>query len=220
MTHGDARIVTGGKAMPKEKPEMSGAPVKTLVVLFGPPAVGKMAVGRALERLTGLPLFHNHMTIELVLPFFEFGSESFRRLVDGFRRRIFEEVVESDLPGLVFTWVWAFDHAADAEFIAELKGLFEGRGGRAVFVELQTDLETRLARNRTELRLLEKPSKRDVEASEARLLDLEERYRMTSDGAFPFGDHLRIDNTHLEPDEVARRIAERFSIPVRAGGSR
>ena len=45
-----------------------------LVVLFGPPAVGKMTVGRELERLTGLPLFHNHMTIELVVPFFDFDT--------------------------------------------------------------------------------------------------------------------------------------------------
>jgi hypothetical protein len=28
-----------------------------------------MATGRALEELTGYALFHNHMTIELVLPF-------------------------------------------------------------------------------------------------------------------------------------------------------
>jgi len=29
-----------------------------LVIIFGPPAVGKMTVGRALSRLTGLKLFH------------------------------------------------------------------------------------------------------------------------------------------------------------------
>ena len=43
------------------------------VLLFGPPAVGKMSVGRELEKITGLRLFHNHMTIELVVPFFDFG---------------------------------------------------------------------------------------------------------------------------------------------------
>ena len=66
--------------------------MRTLVVLIGPPASGKMTVGRELEDLTGFPLFHNHMTIELVLPFFEFGSDSFSRLVGTFRQQIFEEV--------------------------------------------------------------------------------------------------------------------------------
>jgi shikimate kinase len=35
-----------------------------LVILFGPPAVGKMTVGQQLANLTGFKLFHNHMTIE------------------------------------------------------------------------------------------------------------------------------------------------------------
>lgn len=188
--------------------------MKTLVFIVGPPAVGKMTVGREVQRITGLPLFHNHMTIELVLPFFEFGSGPFVRLVGGFRRRLFEEVAASDLPGLVFTYVWAFDQPGDLRFVEEMRGVFEAEGGRTVFVELWADLETRLLRNTTELRLAHKPSKRDVAASEARLRRSEERYRMSSGGDLPVPDpHLRIDNTRLEPAEVAERIAERFSLP-------
>jgi hypothetical protein len=186
--------------------------MKTLVVLIGPPAVGKMAVGRALEELTGYPLFHNHMSIELALPFFEFGSEPFSRLVGGFRRQIFEEVAASDLPGLIFTWVWAFDEPADRAFIAGVHDLFDQRGWRVVFVELAAELDTRLARNRTELRLREKPSKRDVKQSEERLLDAEKRYRMTSDGDFPYPHHLPVDTNHLAPDAVARQVARHFSL--------
>ena len=89
----------------------------TLVVIFGPPAVGKMTVGLELQRLTGLRLFHNHMTIDPVLPFFPFGSAAFSRLVREFRRRIFEEVAASDLPGLIFTYVWALDEPGDKEYL-------------------------------------------------------------------------------------------------------
>ena len=39
-----------------------------LVILFGPPAVGKMAVGIELERQTGFRLFHNHMSVDPVMP--------------------------------------------------------------------------------------------------------------------------------------------------------
>jgi len=38
--------------------------MKTLVFIVGPPAVGKMTVGRELSSLTGFPFFHNHLTIE------------------------------------------------------------------------------------------------------------------------------------------------------------
>lgn len=40
-----------------------------LVVIFGPLAVGKMTVGQELAKRTGLRLFHNHMTIDLVANF-------------------------------------------------------------------------------------------------------------------------------------------------------
>ena len=72
----------GGAACP------SGDASMTLVVLFGPPAVGKMTVGLELQQLTGLRLFHNHMTVDLVLQFFPFGEPPFRRLVSEFRTRL------------------------------------------------------------------------------------------------------------------------------------
>lgn len=52
------------------------------ILLFGPQAVGKMTVGHELEKITELKFFHNHMTIELVYPFFGFGTEAFNRLVN------------------------------------------------------------------------------------------------------------------------------------------
>ena len=72
-----------------------------LMFVVGPPAVGKMTVGTAIAQRTGLRVFHNHQTIDLVLRFFPFGTPSFQRLIVEFRRRILEEVAASDLPGLI-----------------------------------------------------------------------------------------------------------------------
>ena len=80
----------------------------TLVIIFGPPVVGKMTVGLELERLTGFCLFHNHMTVDPVVRLFPFESPAYRRLVTEFRRRVFEEYVATDslrptpcVPGLI-----------------------------------------------------------------------------------------------------------------------
>lgn len=186
----------------------------TLVFIIGPPAVGKMTVGLELSALTGIPLFHNHLSIEAVLPVFDFGTEPFNRLVSGFRDRMFIEAAESELPGLIFTYVWAFDQPEDLSFIEKQKAVFESRGGRAVFVELWADLETRLTRNKTELRLAAKPSKRDHEESGKRLRATDQQYQLISEGNFPFPSHLRIDNTRLSPRVVAEQIVEHFSFPV------
>jgi hypothetical protein len=188
---------------------------KTIVVIVGPPAVGKMAVGRELERRTGIPLLHNHMTIDLVLPFFEFGSEPFSRLVGGFRKSIINEVAASDHAGLIFTYVWAFDQISDLSSVEKLLEPFVSGGGRGVFVELYAPLEIRLERNDTPLRLLEKPSKRDVAASRARLIDIDTRHRMNSDGDFPYEDHLRVDTTKLSVEQTADLVIEHFSLPTR-----
>lgn len=186
---------------------------KTLVFLIGPPAVGKMTVGLELRSLTGIPLFHNHLSIEAVLPVFDFGTDPFNRLVSQFRDQMFKEVAESELPGLIFTYVWAFDEPDDLRFVEKVRSIFLSRGGRSVFVELWADLDTRLARNATELRLQAKPSKRDVDASSRRLLQHDREYRFTSDGGFPLPDHLWIDTTDLSPRESAERIVDHFSLP-------
>lgn len=194
---------------------------KTLVIICGPPAVGKMTVGLELSELTGLPLFHNHVSIEAVLPVFAFGTPEFNRLVRNFRDQVFREVAGSELPGLIFTMMWGFGLESDLRFIERLKTLFEAEGGRVVFAELEADQKTRLARNATALRLSAKPSKRDVEASSARLVAADEKYRLNSDGDFPFENHLKIDNTKLSASEVAARIAGHFGLSrTGAAGSR
>jgi shikimate kinase len=185
-----------------------------LVFIVGPPAVGKMTVGMELARRTGLKLFHNHQTIDLVLPFFAHGTPPFHRLVGEFRRRILEEVAGSDLPGVIFTYVWAFDERADGAVVEEYASLFRANGGRVVFVELQATQAERLRRNETELRLSEKPSKRDVEQSRRRLLAADATYRMSSGGEFDGrADYLRIDNTHLSPEAVADQVIRAFDLP-------
>ena len=45
------------------------------VTIIGPQAVGKMTVGQELAKITGLKLFHNHMTIELVAPFLTMAAQ-------------------------------------------------------------------------------------------------------------------------------------------------
>lgn len=47
---------------------------------MGPPAVGKMTVGQELSKLTGLTLFHNHMSLELGIQIFDFGTKELERI--------------------------------------------------------------------------------------------------------------------------------------------
>lgn len=183
------------------------------VIIFGPHAVGKMTVGQELMRLTGLKLFHNHMTIELVNPFFEFGTQEGSRLVTLFRQEIFEAMAKSDQKGMIFTYMWALDRQEDWDYVKSVTGLFENHGAEIYYVELAADRDVRLVRNKTENRLLNKPTKRDLAASEQRFIRTEEKYRLNSlPGEIPFENYIRIDNTDLAPEAAAEMIQRRFNL--------
>lgn len=184
-----------------------------LLFVVGPPAVGKMTVGRAIAERTGLRLFHNHMSIEVALPYFDFGTPAFHRISGTIRRMVVEEVAASDLPGLVFTYVWAFDDPADAEAVEAYARPFREHGGRVLFLELEASQTERLRRNEGASRLAEKPSKRNLESSRRSLLELDTRYRLNSGGMYDeHDDYLRVDNTYLTPDEVADRVIAHFAL--------
>ena len=64
-----------------------------------------------------------------------------------------------------------------------------------------------------ENRLLNKPSKRNLEWSEKDLLKSVEKYRFNSkENEIKEKNYLRIDNTNISPDIVAKMIKEKFKL--------
>jgi hypothetical protein len=181
--------------------------VPDLIVIFGPPAVGKAAVGHELAQLTGFRFFHNHMTAELVAALFGWGSAP--RLLSQLRLTLFTEALaQPNMPSIIFTFVWTFDLEGDGEFIRKVVALFEARGGRVFFVELVASLPARLEREGTPLRLSLKPSKHNVQSARALLVEFEGKYKLNSTNDFPYSEHHLVLNTEqYSPLECAQRIA-------------
>jgi hypothetical protein len=199
---------------------MADAAPPLLLFVVGPPAVGKMSVGHAIAERTGLRLFHNHIAIELALRYFDYGTEGFHRIDGAIRRLVIEEVAASDLPGLVFTYVWAFNLPEDQAVVEEYAKPFRDRGARVLFVELEATQAERLKRTAGVSRLAEKPSRRDLDAARRDLLGDDARYQLNSGGKFDGRpDYLRINNTLLTPDEVAERVVEQFALPRLSGAN-
>lgn len=189
-----------------------------LVVLFGPQAVGKLAVGRELTRRTPYRLLHNHATIEPLLEVFDWGTPAFETLKAEFRARVVEEALVSGMPGLVLTYVWALDVAEDVAQVARLVAPVLEADGRVDLVELWADEATRLGREGTALRLDVKPSKRDVAWQREHLVDWGARYRLSTgpDQPVPLDlPHTRIDNTSLDATAAAQEVVRRLGLPTR-----
>ena len=177
-----------------------------LVLIIGSGAVGKMTVGQELMKITGLRLFHNHMMIEPVLDIF--GAFN-GKVIQGLREFIFDEFVKTENEGMIFTVMWAFDMPSDMEYVLHVASKFD----EVYCVELIADQMVRLERNKTENRLQNKASKRDLALSEERVLSEDANHRLVSQpGEIPFENYMRIDNTHLEPNIVAKMIKEKFDL--------
>ena len=181
-----------------------------LVFIIGDAAVGKMTVGQELMKLTELRLFHNHMTIEPVIEIFgRYDGKTTMELRDV----IFRNFAASGNYGMIFTLMMAFDQPSEWAYLEHVKEIFAPCGTEFYYVELIAPQEVRLQRNLTENRLRHKASKRDLAASERRILDDDSRFRCVSrEGEFPFPNYLRIDNTDMGPREAAELIRDTFRL--------
>ena len=181
-----------------------------LVLLIGNSAVGKMTVGQELMKLTGLRLFHNHMMIEPVLEIFgQWRPDVTQRL----RQVIFEEFAKTDLYGMIFTFMWAFDMQSDWDYIDWVKGIFGLPEEDVYYVELIAPQEVRLRRNATDNRLKHKASKRSIADSNARLIRDDENWRCESlPGEITPPNYLRLENAEIPAAEAARIIKEHFQL--------
>ncbi len=187
-----------------------------LVIIFGPHAVGKMTVGQELAKITDLKLFHNHMTIDIVADLFENMPQERRRLTEMFRNEIFKSFASSNEYGMIFTCMWALERKDDWDYIDNLENMFKSNGAEVYYVELEADYDIRLQRNKTENRLLNKPSKRNIEKSENLFKDIENRHRLNSyPGEIKKKNYIKINNTHVSPENIAKIIKDRFRLQKR-----
>ncbi|MCB0630789.1 MAG: AAA family ATPase [Saprospiraceae bacterium] len=184
------------------------------ILIVGPPAVGKMTVGQELAKLLDYRLFHNHYSIELALSLFSHGTDDFQAVNQGIRQLVFKTAAESkQLKGLIFTLVMDFDDPEDWDYLADIKSFFLPHNCHFYFVELYAPLGVRLARNSTPNRLEHKASKRNLQASERGVKEMEASFQMNTDGSGIGEEHyLWIDNSRLSPQETAERIIREFDL--------
>ena len=176
-----------------------------LVLIIGAGAVGKMTVGQELMKITNLRLFHNHMMIEPVIDIFGyFKADTILKL----REIIFDDFVKSESEGMIHTLMWAFDMESDREYVNNLVSKFD----EVYCVELIASQEVRINRNKTENRLANKASKRDIQASNNRLLNEDKHRLISNEGEMPFKNYLRINNENISAKEVASMIKKTFNL--------
>lgn len=115
-----------------------------VVFLHGPPAAGKHTVGRALSERLGIPLFHNHLTVDLALALFPFGTPGFVALREQIWLSAFATAARE---GRSFVFTFNPESTVGPGLVSRLEEAVTPAGGTVVFVALQASegaLEARL----------------------------------------------------------------------------
>lgn len=176
-----------------------------LVLIYGPPAAGKLTVAEELAKLTGYKLFHNHLTVNPVHALFEFGSPDFVRVLIQIRRELIREAARAGID-LIFT-VNAARGLEPGQSVTDsiemVEGIVREHGGEVLFVHLEPSreaLESRLADESrvTHGKLI------DVEKLREQLLGWDSRPLRDSD--------LSIDNSHVSAADAALMIRDHYSL--------
>lgn len=178
-----------------------------LIFLHGVAAAGKLTTAQAVGERLGYPVFHNHLTVDLLTTVFPFGSGPFTRLRELMWLAVFEEAAVAGR-SLIFTF--APESTVSPGFPERARTAVTSAGGRVCFVRLvvsEAEQERRITAE----------SRREFH----KLVSLETlRHLRAHDGPVeqPPVD-LEIDTDASGPSDSAARIVERFGLtpepPVR-----
>lgn len=171
-----------------------------LIFLYGLPGVGKLTVGRELAKQTNLRLFHNHMVLNLIIDVFGKETEPIIKLREDMWLDFFKQATQSNLEGLIFTFV--FDKYLSKDFLQRIEQIVTPYGS-VHYVELTCSIEELKRR-------IPDSSRKDL----YKIQDVHNLLKQVNDGSFFVPklkeDVLRIDTTHLSPMQTADVIKNKF----------
>ncbi|HEY1835728.1 MAG TPA: hypothetical protein VGG13_02810 [Candidatus Saccharimonadales bacterium] len=173
-----------------------------LLIIFGPPAVGKLTVGKAIEEQTDFHLFHNHAIMDDVMHIFGTGTPAEDRLSRVIRENVIEEAAKTGID-LIFTYVWNFGLKKGKYNIDRYKEIYESRGGNVYFAELVAPAAIRIKRAASPERQVNKAHA--AKAEEIAKLDSTKDFRSPSPFFYP-NMYKQIGTSDKTPRELASQI--------------
>lgn len=174
------------------------------VLVYGPPAAGKLTVATELASQYLVKVVDNHASVDPALRLFDFGEPGFGPLVEELRVALIRAAAHA---GIDIVTTLVYGKHVDDEHVRKITAPTTELGGCVHYVQLLPSdavLEERVAmasRVRTK-----KIADLDV------LREVMNRYDLRSP---MHDDDLQIDNGTLLPATVARLIGDAFDLPVR-----
>lgn len=168
-----------------------------LVMLCGPPAVGKLTIAQLVSEATGVPLFHNHESRNIVKKIYPDSLDAHYDLVQRIRLDVYSYCA-SHGTDLITTFV--YEGPDDDDLLHEYKETIESHGGKIIFIQLYAASEDLLNRVTSASRVRHK---KIINASL-----LKNHIKNLEKFKLPFTPNLEINTSKNSPQDSAARIRE------------
>lgn len=171
-----------------------------VLFIHGPIASGKYTIARELSDAIKLPLFHNHLTVDLVLALFEFGSPAFISLREEIWIAAFKAAAETERS---FIFTFCPEATVRPQFIEDAKSIIEAYGGTIDYIELKCSES-----------VIEERIENESRAAFAKLHSVEFYKQLRDEGTFHFPSLpeplLVIHTDRATPQRAVQMIVEKL----------
>jgi tRNA uridine 5-carbamoylmethylation protein Kti12 len=117
-----------------------------LIILYGPPAAGKLTIANELASIADIKVFDNHQVIDIIEPIVTRKYADFAKLIYDTQRSIIKATVKADQLNVVITFPYAANLEGDVDFLTELVNSTREQGSEAYPVFLTCDTEMLMKR--------------------------------------------------------------------------
>ena len=173
------------------------------LILYGPPAVGKLTIAKELERLAGIKVFDNHQIIDVVEPLLTREYPDFVPLVYKLQLDLIAAAMDFKKHDIVFTFAFSKDELEGVDLINQIVSLGREKGATVRLVQLTCERSVLLERVQEESR-----KAYGKMTSPEKLIKLFEQYDLES--SFPDQSSISIDTTRSTAEEAAQDILQRI----------
>ncbi|MFH1501129.1 MAG: AAA family ATPase [archaeon] len=173
-----------------------------VVLIYGPPAAGKLTVARELAKISNFKVFHNHLANDIIDEFLEFDKGNYWDYPKKIKYVVFELAVREKI-NIIVTSCYA--KGEDDIHVKQFIKFFQKHKAKVYFVQLSCDKD-----------VLFKRVKRDSrkEFNKARHISKVKKSMKIWDlcSPIPFVDSFVIDNTKLSARKAAEMIKRHYQL--------